>query len=65
MNLSRMLKQRAAENRPVRVGVIGAGKFSSMFLAQVRTTPGMHLAGVADLSAERAKKALTATGWWN
>jgi predicted homoserine dehydrogenase-like protein len=58
-----MLKQRAAENRPVRVGVIGAGKFSSMFLAQVRTTPGMHLVGVADLSAERAKKALAATGW--
>jgi predicted homoserine dehydrogenase-like protein len=58
-----MLKQRAAEKRPVRVGVIGAGKFSSMFLAQIRTTPGMHLVGVADLSAERAKKALTATGW--
>lgn len=63
MNLARLLKQRAAENRPVRVGVIGAGKFSSMFLAQVRTTPGMHLVGLADLSAERAKKALAATGW--
>ncbi len=63
MNLSRMLKRRAAENRSVRVGVIGAGKFSSMFLAQVRTTPGIHLAGVADLSAERAKKALATTGW--
>ncbi|SRR5579885_513464 len=58
-----MLKRRAAENRSVRVGVIGAGKFSSMFLAQVRTTPGIHLAGVADLSAERAKKALATTGW--
>jgi predicted homoserine dehydrogenase-like protein len=58
-----MLKQRAAENRPVRVGVIGAGKFSSMFLAQIRTTPGMHLVGVADLSAERARSALAATGW--
>ncbi len=63
MNLSRMLKRRAAENRSVRVGVIGAGKFSSMFLAQVRTTPGIHLAGVADLSAERSKKALATTGW--
>jgi len=63
VNLSRMLKRRAAENRSVRVGVIGAGKFSSMFLAQVRTTPGIHLAGVADLSAERAKKALATTGW--
>jgi predicted homoserine dehydrogenase-like protein len=63
MNLARLLRARAAENRPVRVGVIGAGKFASMFLAQVRTTPGMHLAGVADLSAERARKALAATGW--
>jgi predicted homoserine dehydrogenase-like protein len=63
MNLARMLKARAVEGRPVRVGVIGAGKFSSMFLAQVRTTPGMHLVGVADLSIERARKALESTGW--
>lgn len=63
MNLARQLRARATEGRPVRVGVIGAGKFSSMFLAQVRTTPGMHLLGLADLSAERAKKALAATGW--
>ena len=63
MNLARMLKARAAEGRPVRVGVIGAGKFSSMFLAQIRTTPGMHLVGLADLSGERARKALESTGW--
>ena len=63
MNLGRLLKQRAAEGRPVRVGVIGAGKFSSMFLAQARTTPGLHLLALADLSVERAEKALTATGW--
>lgn len=63
MNLARKLKQRAAEGRPVRVGVIGAGKFASMFLAQARTTPGLHLMGLADLSAERANRALTATGW--
>jgi predicted homoserine dehydrogenase-like protein len=63
MNLARMLKVRAAERRPVRVGVIGAGKFSSMFLAQIRTTPGMHLVGLADLSVERASNALKSTGW--
>jgi predicted homoserine dehydrogenase-like protein len=63
MNLARMLKQRAAEGRPVRMGVIGAGKFGSMFLAQARTTPGLHLLGVADLSIERAHKALASTGW--
>ena len=63
MNLARMLKRRAAEGRPVRVGLIGAGKFGSMFLAQVRTTPGMHLLGVADLSPERARESLQRTGW--
>ena len=63
MNLGRLLKERAAEGRPVRVGVIGAGKFASMFLAQARTTPGLHLLAVADLSVERAHQALAATGW--
>ncbi|MFG1464999.1 Gfo/Idh/MocA family oxidoreductase [Xanthobacter sp. DSM 24535] len=63
MNLARKLKARAAEGRPVRVGLIGAGKFGSMFLSQVRTTPGMHLIGIADLSASRARAALTQTGW--
>jgi predicted homoserine dehydrogenase-like protein len=31
MNLYRLLQQRAAGGRPVRVGLIGAGKFGSMF----------------------------------
>ena len=63
MNLSRMLRARAEEGNPVRVGLIGAGKFGSMFLAQARRTPGMHLVGVADLSAEGARAALARTGW--
>lgn len=63
MNLARKLKARAAEGRPVRVGLIGAGKFGSMFLSQVRTTPGMHLYAIADLSRDRAVAALAATGW--
>ena len=63
MNLARLLHARAAEDRPVRVGLIGAGKFGSMFLAQARCTPGLHLVGVADLSADRARAALARTGW--
>jgi predicted homoserine dehydrogenase-like protein len=43
--------------------LIGAGKFGSMFLAQVRTTPGIHLVAVADLAPERARAALAGTGW--
>ncbi len=63
MNLARKLKARAAAGNPVRVGLIGAGKFGSMFLSQVRTTPGMHLVGIADLSVQRAWEALGRTGW--
>ena len=63
MNLSRLLQRRADEGRPVRVGLIGAGKFGSMFLAQARRTPGLHVMAVADLSPETARRALLTTGW--
>ena len=39
MNLHTLLRNRAADGEPIRVGVIGAGKFGTMFLAQARTTP--------------------------
>ena len=35
MSLHRQLQMRAAQGRPIRVGLIGAGKFGSMYLAQV------------------------------
>ena len=63
MNLHRMLRERAAEKRPLRVGLIGAGKFGSMYLSQIRRTPGAHLVAVADLSPPRARAALKNVGW--
>ena len=63
MNLYTLLQERAAAGRPVRCGLIGAGKFGSMFLAQARTTPGLHLMALADLDVARARRALAATGW--
>ena len=39
MSLHRMLQARAAEANPLRIGVIGAGKFGSMYLSQIPTTP--------------------------
>jgi len=45
------------------VGLIGAGKFGTMFLAQVRRTRGMHLVGLADLDLARARSQLKAAGW--
>ena len=63
MNLHALLLEREAAGRPVTVGLIGAGKFGTMFLSQVRRTRGMHLVGIADLSPERARKALASCGW--
>lgn len=63
MNLHRKLLERQAAGKPLRVGLIGAGKFATMYLAQARRTPGIHLLGVADLSVPRAREALTRTGW--
>ena len=57
------LKALAAQGKPVRVGLIGAGKFGSMFLSQVPRTPGVHLLGIADLSPARAQAALQRVGW--
>ncbi len=63
MNLHRMLLARAAEGRPLRVGLIGAGKFGSMYLAQAKHTAGIHVVGVADLAPDRAHASLARTGW--
>jgi predicted homoserine dehydrogenase-like protein len=63
MNLHRLLGKRLEAGRPVRVGLIGAGKFGSMFLAQVPSTPGIEIATIADLSPDRAREACRRVGW--
>ena len=45
------------------VGVVGAGKFGTMFLAQARTTDGMHVVAVADLNIPRARSQLKMASW--
>jgi predicted homoserine dehydrogenase-like protein len=61
VNLYAKLKQR--EQNPLRIGVIGAGKFGAMYIAQVPRTPGVHLVGIADLSPANAKENLQRVGW--
>ena len=58
-----MLARRAADGKPLRVALIGAGKFGSMFLSQARRTPGIHVVAVADLEAQHAKVNLARVGW--
>jgi predicted homoserine dehydrogenase-like protein len=63
VNLHRLLLRRAEAGNPVRVAVVGAGKFGSMFLHQAPRTPGIAIHGIADLSVPRAKAALARIGW--
>jgi predicted homoserine dehydrogenase-like protein len=61
MNLYAKLQER--KDRPLRIGLIGAGKFAAMYIAQVPRTPGVHLVGIGDINPEYAKQNLERVGW--
>src|SRR5882757_1592637 len=63
MNLHHLLAKRRAAGKPVRVALIGAGKFGSMFLSQVPHTPGLEVPVIVDLDPERAREACRTVGW--
>jgi predicted homoserine dehydrogenase-like protein len=63
VNLYSKLCEREAQGRPLRVGVIGAGKFGAMYIAQIPKTPGVHLVGIADRSPVNAHSNLERVGW--
>jgi predicted homoserine dehydrogenase-like protein len=57
------LEERAAGGRPIGVAVVGGGVFASLYLAQARRTPGIHVLGVADLAPALVRTRLLAAGW--
>ena len=63
MNLYTMLQERKEKGNPVRVGLIGTGKFGTMYLAQVKKVSGVHLVGIAELNVPKAYENLKRTGW--
>ncbi len=63
MNLQSLLAARIEAGKPVRVGLIGAGKFGSMFLAQVPSIKGLEIAMICDRDVDRAKTACRTVGW--
>lgn len=62
-SLSTKLAGLEKAGKPIQVGIIGAGKFGSMFISQSFRTTGIHLAGIADLSKDRALAAIKRTGY--
>ncbi len=63
MNLHSLLTQREAAGRPIRIGLIGAGRYGTMYLAQARNIPGIHVVAIADINVDRARNALAMVGW--
>ena len=47
------------------MGLIGAGKFGSMFLSQIPTSRGLKVGVIADLDVDGAKQRCRDVGWSN
>ncbi|WP_104061613.1 NAD(P)H-dependent oxidoreductase [Arthrobacter sp. 4R501] len=63
MNLHKLLSQREADGKPIRVGLIGAGRYGTMYLAQANNIPGIHVVAIADINVKRAEGAFELVGW--
>ena len=57
------LQKRAAQGKPIRLGMIGFGRFPSTFTVQLDRIPGMQLVGVAELNPARAQKTCDLMEW--
>ncbi len=56
------LIQRDVEQNPIRVGIIGVGKFGGALVTQIAQMRGMTTAVIADIAPERAIKAYVDSG---
>ena len=55
------LEQCAVQDEPIRVGIIGAGKFGAGVVAQLSRMQGIEASLIADLDPNRARYAYTAS----
>jgi len=58
-----LLEGRAEADAPLRVGLIGAGRFGTMFLEQARRIRGLQVMGVMVRTVGHAHEALHQAGW--
>ena len=61
--MNRRLEAREAAAGPVRVGIIGAGRFGTMVICQLAGIRGMRPAVVSDISGEQGLRALAHAGY--
>lgn len=63
MNLHELLREREEAGQPIRVGLIGSGRFGTMYLSQARNIPGVRVAAIADINTARARESLARVDW--
>ncbi|WP_072314865.1 NAD(P)H-dependent oxidoreductase [Agrococcus sp. Marseille-P2731] len=63
MNLHELLKEREAQGQPINVGLIGSGRFGTMYLSQARNIPGVRVRAIADINTARARESLARVDW--
>ena len=63
MSLFNLLKALDEDNGSIRIGLIGAGKFGTMFASQAIRLPGVHVVGIVDLNIQACKSNLKLAGW--
>ncbi|MBL8484697.1 MAG: hypothetical protein JNJ60_21060, partial [Rhodocyclaceae bacterium] len=63
MNYHRLLLRRLEEGRPLRIALLGLSRFTIMYLAQARVSPGVHVVAVGDSEPEAARRSLMTLGW--
>jgi len=56
------LRQRAAADDPIRVGIVGCGQMGSGLAHAINNVEGMRVAAIADLAVERARTTFTELG---
>ena len=61
--IQQALEQRAATDKPIRIALVGAGRFGTSVAAQISQIQGMLLAAVVDPNITNGKAALEAAGW--
>ncbi len=61
--LRALLADRGSAGEPLRVGIVGAGVFGTMFLGQARLLDGLHVLGIADQDVAGARNRLERAGW--
>ncbi len=62
MELVSKLRQRAAADDPIRVGIVGCGQMGSGLAHAINNVEGMRVAAIADLAVERARTTFAELG---